>query len=312
MIKKVSIVIPTKNGGSLFREVLDGIQAQEFCGSIEVVVVDSGSDDDTIAFAKNYGALVISVPQETFNHGSTRNKGIEISTGEIVVLMTQDALPGDSFLIHNLVSTFNDQNVAGAYARQLPRDDADIFTKRNLNNWLTGRTDSETRKITDWNLYKRMSPITQYMFCNFDNVCSALRRSVWEDIPFPKSDFAEDIAWCKKVLEAGWKITYQSTAFVVHSHDRSFFYEYKRTYMCHRKLYEMFKLQTIPTLKYAFVSVFLAIYKDWLFAVTSEKNFLKLLSLIIKTVPLSIASVLGQYMGARDEKLSLFRKFSGV
>jgi rhamnosyltransferase len=312
MFEKVSIVIPTKNGGALFREVLAGIKNQEFCGNIEIIVVDSGSVDDTITCAQSYGAHVVSVPPETFNHGNTRNKGVEISSGEIVVLMTQDAVPGDSLLIHNLVIAFHDQKVAGAYARQLPREDADIFTKRNLNNWLTGRTDSETRQITDWNLYKNMNPITQYMFCNFDNVCSALRRSVWENIPFPKSDFGEDIAWCKTVLEAGWKITYQSSAIVVHSHDRSFIYEFKRTYMCHRKLYEMFKLQTIPTPKYVFVSVFNAIYKDWLYAVKSERNYLKLLTLIIKAVPLSIASVLGQYMGARDEKLSLLNKVSGV
>lgn len=312
MIEKVSIVIPTKNGGVLFQEVLTKIKEQEFCGSIEIIVIDSGSDDDTTHFAKSMGAKVVSVPPQTFNHGITRNQGIEVSTGNVVVLMTQDAVPGDKHLIHNLVSAFEDAYVAGSYARQLPRDDADIFTKRNLNNWLTGRSESEVRQLTDMTDYRSMTPIDRYKFCNFDNVCSAIRRCVWEEMPLIANDFGEDIDWSKRVLEAGWKIAYQSKAFVIHSHDRPILYEYKRTYMCHRKLYELFRVHNIPSRKYVFLSVFYSIANDWMYAIKNEKNILKLLLLLGKTVPLSVASVIGQYLGARDEKLSLGKKHSGV
>ena len=312
MKEKVSIVIPTKNGGFLFQKVLNGIKEQEFSGSIEIVVIDSGSDDDTIHFAKDHGVTVVSVSPDTFNHGKTRNQGIEISSGDIVVLMTQDAVPGDKYLIHNLVSAFEDQDVAGSYARQLPRKDADIFTKKTLNNWLTGRGESEVRQIVDLTEYRSMKPIDQYMFCNFDNVCSAIRRSVWEQIPLCANDFGEDIDWSKRALEAGWKIAYQSKAFVIHSHDRSILYEYKRTYMCHRKLYELFRIQTIPSKKYVFLSILNSIKNDWLYAVKCNESLLKTFFLLGKCVPLSFASVLGQYWGARDEKLSFSKKYSGV
>ncbi len=312
MEKKVSIVIPTKNGGLLFQKVLLGIKEQKFSGSIEVVVIDSGSDDGTFNFAKNHGATVVSVPPDTFNHGKTRNRGIEISSGDIVVLMTQDAVPANEYLIHNLVSAFEDHDVAGSYARQLPRKDADIFTKRTLNNWLTGREESEVRQIVNFAEYRSMKPIDQYLFCNFDNVCSAIRRSVWEQIPLFANDFGEDIDWSKRALEAGWKIAYQSKASVIHSHDRSILYEYKRTYMCHRKLYELFKIQTIPSKKYVFLSILNSIKKDWLFAIRCNETLLKKFFLLGKCVPLCVASSLGQYCGAKDEKSSFYKKYSGV
>lgn len=305
MIDKVSVVIPTKNGGTLFKDVIESISSQDFIGKIQIVVIDSGSVDDTVCYARSKGATVVSIPPETFNHGETRNHGVEISSGDIVVFLTQDAVPGDRLLIKNLVSAFEDPGVAGSYARQIPRHDSDIITVRNLNNWLTGRVEPEIRMITDIAMYKSMMPIDQYMFCNFDNVCSAIRRSVWRKIPLNRNDFGEDIDWSKRVLEAGWKIAYLSDAFVVHSHNRSILYEYKRTFMCHKKLYELFKVQTIPSIKYVFLSVFNSIKTDWTYAIKHEKNKKRLIFLILKTVPLCIACVLGQFLGARDERLSL-------
>ena len=160
--------------------------------------------------------------------------------------MTQDAVPADNHLIKCLVKPFSDTLIAGTYARQIPRKDADILTKRNLNRWLTGGSEPCVNWIHDRKVYDKMNPFEKYMFCNFDNVCSAIRKSVWRKIPFQKTFFGEDIAWGKSVLEAGWKIAYEPSAKVIHSHNRSFSYEYKRTYMCHQKLFKLFGLRTVP------------------------------------------------------------------
>jgi rhamnosyltransferase len=136
----------------------------------------------------------------------TRNFGIELSSGEIVILMTQDALPGNAYLIENLAAPFRDPLIAGAYARQVPRPEADLLTKRNLERWLTGSTRPEERRVDDKAHYNAMSAMDRYLLCNFDNVCSAIRRSVWERIKLVQTDFGEDIDWSKRVLEAGWKI----------------------------------------------------------------------------------------------------------
>ncbi len=311
-ITHVSVVIPTKNAGPLFAEVMEKIQAQQACYPVSVTIVDSGSSDDTAAIARKHGANIISIDPAQFNHGLTRNLAIENTSGEIVVFLTQDAVPGDTQLVRNLIKVFDDPLVAGVYGRQVPRPEADVLTRRNLNKWLTGRMKPEISFISDLSNYCSMTPYERYQFCNFDNVCSAIRRSVWNEIHFQASEFAEDIDWSKRVLEAGWKIAYEPTAYVMHSHERSVSYEFKRTYLCHRKLYRLFGLRVAPSWVNLTLPVVCSIWGDWLYVAKYETDFRKCIFLWTKIPILNSAMAYAQYCGARDEKLLRERKIEGI
>ncbi len=312
-ITHVSVVIPTKNAGPLFAEVMERIQVQECCYPIDVTIVDSGSTDETVAIARKHGANIIPIDPAQFDHGLTRNLAIENTSGEIVVLLTQDAVPGDTQLIRNLIKVFDDPRVAGVYGRQVPRPEADVLTRRNLNRWLTGRMKSEVSFINNISIYCSMTPYERYKFCNFDNVCSAIRRSVWKEIPFRANEFAEDLDWSKRVLEGGWKIAYEPTAFVVHSHDRSVSYEFKRTYLCHRKLYNLFGLRVAHSWINLIISVVIpSILWDWLYVAKHEAGFLKCVALWIKAPIFNSMIAYARYSGAKDEKLLRERKIEGV
>lgn len=311
--RSLSIVIPTKDGGSLFEQVLQGLKAQTYPGKVEILVIDSGSADGTEKTAERYGAKVHMIAPETFNHGLTRNLCIELASGEIIVLMTQDAVPADEHLLENLASGFNlSDKVAGVYARQIPRPEADVITQRNLNGWLTGRSEVEVRRLVHESEYIAMTPLEKYFFCNFDNVCSAISRQAWEELPFEKNSFGEDIEWSRRALLNGWDIVYQPTASVVHSHDRSLAYEYKRTYVCHRKLYELFGLRCVPSARDTIDSIVQATLSDWRYVLIHEHRSLEKLRLLLKIPALSVASVMGQYWGARDEANQQGREVKGV
>ncbi len=298
---RVSIVIPSFNGGVLFRECLEAIFSQETDIPFEVLIIDSGSTDGTLERLKGLPIRLYEIGPGEFNHGDTRNKGIGLAKGEFVVLMTQDALPMDRRWLEALIKPFNeDPLVAGVYARQVPRDDADVLTKRHLDEWLTGRTQRHVSKITDRERYDKMRPMEKYFFCNFDDVCSAIRKDVWKKIPYEKTDFGEDIEWSKKALEAGFRIVYEPAARVAHSHSRSLAYEYRRTRLCHRRLNEIFGLRTVPTkkliLRYAVKSAAVDMAYVW----NKEPSLLKKFSLILRLPFASFLSVYAQYSGARD------------
>lgn len=312
-MKSVSIVIPAKNGGAIFEEVLWGIKGQKFEGEVELLVVDSGSTDGTVKKAAEYGSRILEISPGEFNHGATRNYGIKNSKGDFIVLMTQDAVPADEFWLKNLVDTFdNDERIAGVYARQIPRQDADVLTKRNLNDWLTGRSVYSVQEIKDLEDFEKMPPMEKYLTCVFDNVCSAVRRKAWEKVPFKRNDFGEDIEWAKRALLSGWKISYQPKAAVVHSHNRSVAYEYGRTYMCHRKLYELFKFQAVPSRAHLLNSIYYTVRADLKYVSKNEHNFTERLKLSLKIPLLTSSSFLAQYRGAKDEKLSAGVKKKGV
>ncbi len=299
---KASIVIPTLNGGEDFRKCLAAIYSQKADFPFEVLVIDSGSTDETVSIARTFPVRFYQIDKKEFNHGLTRNKGIELSKGEFVVLMTQDAIPANENWLSALVSPFfEDDRVAGTYARQIPRDDADVLTQRHLNQWLTGRLMRDIKYITDRRDYEKQPPMQKYMFCNFDDVCSCIRKGVWEKIPFEYAVFAEDLDWSKKVIESGFKIVYEPRAAVIHSHERSVLYEYKRTYICHRRLNELFDVRTVPSLRHVFLFTFKNIVADISYTLKYEARARNSLSQILRIPLLSFLSVYAQYKGARDQ-----------
>ena len=115
----VSVILPTLNAAgeiaALLATLMDQTQPPE-----EILVVDSGSTDDTAELARAHGARVMSVPRDQFDHGGTRDAALRQTAGEFVLFLTQDALPADERYIEHLLKAFADERVAAASGRQLP------------------------------------------------------------------------------------------------------------------------------------------------------------------------------------------------
>jgi len=296
----VSIVIPTLNGGALFHRALESVRSQATSRNVEILCIDSGSADNTVETCKEFGAEVTSIPRSEFNHGETRNLGVGKASAELVVLMTQDALPADDTWLEALLEPFEDETVAGAYARQIPRDDADILTRHRLEHWITAGTERIVRRIGDRAEYDALSPVEKYRFCNFDNVCSCIRKSVWEKIRFVRADFAEDIQWSRDALLAGYGIVYQPSAAVIHSHNRSQIYEHRRTYMVVRRLNELFGYRPVENIKEAFRNGYFQMKEDMRTVARSGAPFPAKLKTYAKVPWRNLLVQWAQYRAVRD------------
>ena len=290
-----SIVIPSKNGGDLFHKALDAWAKQTLWQQCELIIVDSGSQDGTVEVAKQAGAKVFEIAPEQFNHGATRDYAISQASSEYIILTVQDAIPIDKTLLETLVLALQEPKIAGAYTRQIPHLDADILTKRNLNTWLTGRTEREQRFILHDGWYESLTAMEKYLFCNFDNVCSAIKKSVWQQQPFGRSSFGEDIDWAERVLKQGYHIVYEPQACVIHSHQRPMSYEYKRTYICHRKLYALFGLHLVPTLKSVLRNWLFATIADTLYILRDNAHWQQKIAMLIKVPILNGLNIYAQY-----------------
>lgn len=301
------MVIPTWNGGARFREVLDGLAAQDLDGGFELVVIDSGSQDGTRQTAERAGAIVETIPQREFNHGATRNRAIARSHGELICLLTQDARPiGESYLT-NLVAPFEENpRIDGVYARQFPRPDCDPLLAERLRQWSASRSERELHVLApddprrSGELFARLPPMERYLSSVFDNVASAVRRSTWERIPFPERSFGEDIAWARAVLLSGGRIAYEPTARVEHSHRISIWREFRRIYCDHRNLYELFELRNVPSWK--------AVRSGWAWQRRFYADLLRSAGLgplrrlgwRAYSVPYALAETAAQFLGARS------------
>lgn len=262
----VSIVIPTKNAGDGFEEVLNSIFAQATDLKYEVICVDSGSSDSTLEIIAKYPVRLYEIPPQDFGHGKTRNYGASKARGEYIVFITQDALPASNTWLDNFVRAMSeDDQIAGGFGIHYPYPDCNLFDKRDIKAHFD-RFGKENRVMYIDDQQRWLSD-ESYMheLCFFSDNNSCVKRSVFEKHPYPDVEYAEDQIWMRQMLELGYKKVYCPAAPVFHSHNyrgrvlsKRFFDEYKGLYEIHgyliaeRKLdlVRLFKDLTISDIRY--------------------------------------------------------------
>ena len=243
---RISLVMPTWNAGPLLDEVLAAVRAQRAPAFDELLAIDSGSRDGTVEKLLAQGFRVASIPQQEFDHGGTRDRGIAMTTGDVVVLLVQDATLQGTDWLAKMVAPFADPDVAGVWSRQTPRQKCQPVMKRRILGWPGWGDGVTVKRLPPGGRLAELPPFEQLMLCAFDNVASAIRRSAWQRFPLGPRRFGEDVHFGKRVIAAGLALAHQGGAVAVHSHDRSAWAEGKRTFCDHRNLRALFGLVGIP------------------------------------------------------------------
>ena len=243
-VPATSVVLLTRNAMPQLTELWQRLAEQEVDGGFEVVAVDSDSNDGTAEFLAQRADRLIRIARERFNHGVTRNLGIEAARGERVAFLVQDALPASPRWLAELAAPLAGERVAGAFSRQIPARGASALARHQLAGWVTASEEPRRIRLAP-EVFAGLPPLERLRACAFDNVSSCLRRDVWRLHPFPETPIAEDIAWGKRVLLGGYEIAYAPGSAVFHSHDRSLRYEFERTLLLHEQLQRLFGIETI-------------------------------------------------------------------
>lgn len=220
--KTKKVIIPTYNAGSKFKDVLDTLKVQNALKKEDIMIVDSSSTDGTQELVKKYGYELIIIPKEEFGHGKTRKMAAEKAGNvEIVVFMTQDALPYDENTISNICAYFDfDEKLSAVYGRQVPYPDTDVFgTHARLFNY------PEKSYIREFEDRKKYGIKTAF----FSDTFGAYKKKVLDELgSFPDVEFSEDTCMAGKMLVADYKVGYCAEAKVYHSHTFTIMEEYRR------------------------------------------------------------------------------------
>ncbi len=225
-VKRVSVVIPTYNGGRLFDRVLAAAASQDCSFEYDVLVIDSGSTDRTAEVASKVGGRVWlhTLPKDQFQHGRTRNLGVELTDGDIVAFLTQDALPGDRQWLQRLVEGFDvSSRTALVYGRHRAYPAHGLFAARDLDGMFdrfhelgplySGRLGLPSFIHAGSEAWRRLMG-----FYSDNN--SALLRAAWKELPYPEIDWGEDQVLGWEMVRQGFDKVYADQAVVFHSHQR--------------------------------------------------------------------------------------------
>ena len=170
---EVSVIIPAYRPGIKFERLLKKIQKQSYPVK-EIIVMNTEKKYWNMDWEfVNPNLKVYHIKKSEFDHGKTRAEAVKLSTGDIMVLFTQDAVPVDEFVIENLVKAFRNTKVGAAYGRQLPNPECALIERytRAFNysdkSRLKGKADLDELGIKTF-------------FCS--NVCAAYRKDLYMEM----------------------------------------------------------------------------------------------------------------------------------
>ena len=221
MRDKSAIVVPTLNAGELFQPWLEAVNSQTVQPD-RCLLVDSGSSDGTPELAESVGFEVLRIAKATFDHGGTRLMAAQhLENTDILVYLTQDAILADRNSLGNLLQSFSDPEVASVYGRQLPADNASKLAAHHRRYNYSGDS-----YCVDASQLKNMG--IRGLFCS--NSFAAYRREPLINCGgFPeKLIMGEDMLAVKALLDHGYRHMYNASATVKHSHNYTYFREFRR------------------------------------------------------------------------------------
>jgi len=221
VLYKIVLIIPTLNGGDRFQQLLESVSLQ-IIPLHRKIVIDSGSSDDTVILAKKFGFEVVSIHRNEFNHGLTRQRGVDmVPEADLVVFLTQDTILVDVLSISRLVACLADESIGAAYGRQLPHKGAmPLEEYARLCNY---PSKSRVKSLADAEDLGIKTAFISNSFAAYR--CSALAKIGG----FPGDTIlGEDMYVAGKMILAGWSVAYCAEAQVYHSHGYSLVQECKR------------------------------------------------------------------------------------
>ena len=221
----VSVIIPTFNGGTDLPGLLELLSKQVDVREIEIIVVDSGSTDDTLTTAADFGAKIIQITQAEFSHSFARNLGAKHASGEYLLFMTQDAKPGSEHWVRDMAQPILRDTAVAVSCREEPRDDCDLLGCFSL--WIHSRYMGILEQDRVLSMPATQGYDVMRRNSQLDDVACMIRRDVFIQFEY-KGNFAEDLDLGLRLIRKGYRLSLLSGACVVHSHNRPAFYYLKR------------------------------------------------------------------------------------
>lgn len=217
-----SIIIRAFNEQAHISRLLEGI-TQQTLKDVEIILVDSGSTDSTVAIAESYGAKIVRIPSAEFTFGRALNFGVQAATRELVVIASAHVYPVYPDWLECLLRPFDDEKVALVYGKQRGMKTSKFSEHQIFRQW-----------FPDADVARQESP-----FCNHAN--AAIQRSLWEQQPYDEMlTGLEDLSWAKWVQAQGYQISYAAHAEIIHIHNetsRGVQNRYRREAMAFKRIF---------------------------------------------------------------------------
>jgi GT2 family glycosyltransferase len=229
----VSVVIPAYNAGPTIETLLNRLFGQTGVRKVEVVVVDSGSTDGTPKLCRKHGAKVVKITQNEFTHSYSRNLGAQTACGDILLFMTQDAMPVNENWMSNLIEPIVSGEASAVSCRDLCPEGTDLYFKIAMwSHWgFVGIRDGDRL----YHLEQNETAESLRRKASLNDVTTAIDARVFKKFLY-RFNYAEDLDMGLRLLKSGYAIKLLASTQSIHGHNRPAGYYLKRSYVEARTL----------------------------------------------------------------------------
>ena len=235
----VDVIIPTYHSDNKLETLLIMLYRQTIKPKHVILLhtMDQEGQEQPVPVIEGSNISVVRIEKAKFDHGGTRRYGASLSHADILLFMTQDAVPVDEYLIERLLEPYEDPWVAATYARQLTDQGAGLVERytRHFNYPAHSRVKSmEDRKELGIKTY----------FCS--NVCASYRNSIYKKLGgfVEKTIFNEDMIMAASIIRSEYRIAYVAEAKVLHYHKYTYRQQFTRNFdlgVSHKQYKEIFQ-----------------------------------------------------------------------
>ena len=213
---RVSVIIPTLNGLARLERALDSLRLQTALPD-EIIVVDNASSDNTVmALAEDYPEVTVIANTENLGFGRAVNRGFDVATGDVLVLLNNDVVCEAAFLeeIIKPLDAAAVGMVAGVLLQEADPtmiDTAGLVLDRTMRSWdyLSDRPVSELR-----------AGVTPPPLGPCGGAAAYRAEAIRSVGGFDEALFAywEDVDLTIRLQNAGWRCALATDARVLHAH----------------------------------------------------------------------------------------------
>jgi len=234
----VDVIIPTYRSDDKLDELLKKLYQQTIKPNKVIILHTEEYQGQPQGIPEILGSniSVITIERQNFDHGGTRKYGASLSDADILMYMTQDAIPADEYLIENLLEPYEDPKIAATYARQLPNHTANLLERyTRYFNYPKNSLVKSSEDIEELGI--------KTFFCS--NVCATYRNSIYRELGgfAHKTIFNEDMIMGFGIIHSGYYIAYAAEAKVIHSHHYTYVQQFTRNFdlgVSHKEFAELF------------------------------------------------------------------------
>ena len=193
---RIDVVVRCKNEMPWVERTLPALRRT----GARILFVDSGSTDGSLDVAERERVEIVRIAPDAYVPGRVLNDAMRRTSSDIVAFVNADAIPlGDEGVARMVAAC--ERGAAAAYGRQVARPTARRITRID-----------HARAFPE-----RSAPAWRHFF---SMAASAIRRDVWERLPFDDDlRYSEDVDWTFRLRALGCRIEYVPDAIFEHSHD---------------------------------------------------------------------------------------------